>query len=186
MVADASEFIGPYLCDQVADCERRAIGTRTPGLPLPDCKGPLMTKPDAMPRFVEWSRSFAPPATAIHYLSQRLSVTDAVVVLNLVTPPLIEVEGCVLLKDRYSLTSFAQWSAHLDGDTQAIERVINQVNLWDVFEPADPAEEQAVGDIANTLAFLWPEHARRAFPDRMFRTEITDSYGPGVTLFHVL
>lgn len=142
-----------------------------------------MTQPESMPRFVEWSQSFNPPASAIDYVSQRISVTDTVVLLNLLLPPLIEVDGCVLFKDRYSPTTFEQWSDQLNGATQAIESVINQVNLWDVFDPKDPAEEKALIDIAAMLVTTWPDHARRAFPDRLFDAELTDSYGPGVTLF---
>lgn len=142
-----------------------------------------MTAPDEMPKFVEWSESFDPPARPIHYLSQRLSVTDAVLLLNLLAPPLIQVDGCVLLKDRYAPANFEQWSKQLDGASQAIESVINQMNLWDVFDPTDSAEESALDDIARTLVAIWPDHARRTFPDLTFGSELTDSYGPGVTLF---
>lgn len=136
-----------------------------------------------MPKFVEWSQSFAPPASALDYLSQQMSVTDVVLLLNLMTPPLIEVEGCVLFKDRYFPNTFADWADHLDHSTQAIERVINQVNLWDVFEPTDPTEDEALNNIATTLTHIWPEHAHRIFPELTFKAEIIDSYGPGVTLF---
>lgn len=144
-----------------------------------------MARPEDMPKFVEWSQSFAPPASAIHYLSLRITVTDTVLLLNLLTPPLIKVEGCVLFEDRYSPANFSDWSGHLNGSTQDLERVINQVNLWDVFDPTDSTEEHALDDIAVTLAAIWPGHARRAFPDRTFESALTNSYGPGVTLFHV-
>ncbi|MGH3975716.1 MAG: hypothetical protein ACRDS9_20650 [Pseudonocardiaceae bacterium] len=142
-----------------------------------------MVAPDGMPKFIDWSRSFVPPAGALDYLSQQLSVTDVVLLLNLITPPLIEVEGCVLFKDRYFPNTFADWAAHLDHSPQALERVTNQVNLWDVFEPTDATEEEALNSVATTLTHIWPEHARRSFPDMTFKSEITDSYGPGVTLF---
>lgn len=142
-----------------------------------------MTRPEEMPRFVEWSQSFTPPTSAIHYLSERLTVTDAVLLLNLLTPPLIEVDGCVLREDRYSPENFRDWSDHFDGSVQDIEWIINQVNLWDVFNPTDNADEQALEDIARTIAAIWPDHARRTFPDRTFESALTDSYGPGVTLF---
>lgn len=142
-----------------------------------------MTAPEEMPKFVEWSESFVPPASPIHYLSQRLSVTDAVLLLNLLAPPLIKIEGCILFKDRYSPANFKQWSEQLDGSPQAIESVINHVNLWDVFDPTDTAEESALEDIAKTLVAIWPDHAHRAFPGMTFKSELTDSYGPGATLF---
>lgn len=142
-----------------------------------------MTKPEEMPKFVEWSQSFVPPARPSGYISQHLSVTDTVLLLNLLTPPLIEVEGCILFKDRYSPTTYKQWSDQLNGSVQDIESVINQVNLWDIFDPQDPAEESALEDIARTLVEIWPEHAHRAFPDLRFEGEVTDSYGPGATLF---
>ena len=80
-----------------------------------------MTAPEEMPKFVEWSESFVPAASPIHYLSQRLSVTDAVLLLNLLARPLIKVEGCILFKDRYSPANFKQWSDQFNGSPQAIE-----------------------------------------------------------------
>ena len=144
-----------------------------------DPQGPPPTiAPEQLPELEAW-RTFVPPVDAVGYVKAHLSVTDMVLLLNLITPSLIEVEGCVLLKDRYSPTRFKEWSVHLDGSIASIESVTNQVNLWDVFNPEDVAEEEALEPVAE-----FPASLARARTPPLSRSRDFDSRHRVLRLWH--
>lgn len=142
-----------------------------------------MIEPEKLPAFTAWRDAFVPAPDAVDYVGQNLSITDVALVANLMFPPLVEVEGCVLLKGRYAKENFEVWWQQLDHTPSAVESTINQCNLWDIFDPRDDAEEAALSELAALLAETWKFHAERTFPHRRFTTEVTDTYGPGVRLF---
>lgn len=142
-----------------------------------------MIQPEKLPAFVEWRDSFVAAPDALDYVGQNLSVTDVALVANLMFPPLVEMNGCVLLKDRYAPENFELWWQQLDRVPSAVESIINQCNLWDIFDPKDEAEEAALNELATLMAATWKSHAERTYPHRKFITEVADTYGPGVRLF---
>ncbi|WP_285104725.1 hypothetical protein [Promicromonospora sp. MEB111] len=135
-----------------------------------------------LPAFQQWSRSFEPPADAAAYLSQNLSVTSAALFADLLFPRMVVVRHCVLLEDRYDAATFDQWWESTGGDPVAVERALNHLHLWDVFEPEGDPEERALEQLAHQVANAWTAHAQRQFPDRAFISEVTDEYGPTVVL----
>ncbi|MFI2364240.1 hypothetical protein [Promicromonospora sp. NPDC019610] len=135
-----------------------------------------------LPAFQQWSNSFEPPANATAYLSQNLSVTSAVLFADLLFPRMVEVRDCVILEDRYEPANFDQWWESTGGDPVAVERLLNHLHLWDVFEPDGEPEERALEQLAHHVARTWRMHAERQFPNRAFVSEVTDEYGPTVVL----
>lgn len=143
-----------------------------------------MTEFDAeeLPAFRTWRSGFQPPPDAYAYMAEHLDVTSAFFFARLLAPDLVLERGCVILKDRYSPENFEQWWSSEAGNTESIERALNHLHLWDVFEPEGQAEELALEVLAVRIARNWERHAAQAFPDRAFQADVTDEYGPTIVM----
>ncbi|GAA2445434.1 hypothetical protein [Agromyces soli] len=145
-----------------------------------------MTEPDELadlPVFTAWRSQYVPPLDEVSYLATHLEVTSAALFAKLMTPEFVAVRGCVLVKDRFSPERFEEWMTTAHGSTVVVERALNRLYLWDVFETASEAEERALVRLAERMAVSWKLHAMNQFPDREFEAEVTDDYGPTVVLW---
>lgn len=137
---------------------------------------------DNLRAFREWRSEFQPEPDAHAYLSQHLDISSAVIFARLLAPELVLVRGCVILKDAYDPENFERWWQTVNGDTVRIEAVLNHLHLWDVFEPDGEEDERALESLANLVARSWDLHASRVRPDRTFRVEVMDDYGPTIVM----
>lgn len=146
-----------------------------------------MTKFDSqdLPDYRDWRARFQPPPDANASLAAHLGVTAATLFAELLAPDLILVRDCVVLSSRYDPANFEQWWASEAGNTAAIERALNHIHLWDIFEPSGEVEESALESLAVRVARSWQLHSERQFPDRKFLAEVTDEYGPTVVMSSV-
>lgn len=136
-----------------------------------------------LPEFRQWSEQFVPPGDENDFVIRHVSVTAAYLLAEtLFFPQLIQVRGCVLIANRYDPTNFDDWWQEFDGDTAAVEKMINHLHLWDAFDPDGDAEHQAVAALADRVAQSWRAHAAAEFPDRTFTVDVVDDYGPTVCL----
>jgi hypothetical protein len=131
-----------------------------------------------LPEFRRWSEQFTPPMDTHDYVVHNVSVTSAAILSDLFFPRMIFVRGCILLADKYEESNFEEWWSTLGGSTEDVERVINHLHLWDLFEPDGPIEEQALELLAHRLATTWKCEAERQFPDHNVWVTVTDDYGP--------
>lgn len=137
---------------------------------------------DQLPEFRTWSEQFEPPADTSAYLAREVSITAATILSELFFPELVNVRGCVLLSSSYESSNFEDWWQQMAGDQAAVERVLNHLHLWDIFEPSNDSEEQALDVLAQRIARSWRCWATTTFPDRVFEVTVTDEYGPTVVM----
>lgn len=123
-----------------------------------------------------------PPPDADAYLAEHLSITSATFFAELMAPDLVFVRGCVVLKARYEPANFEEWWVKEEAKPAWIERALNHLHLWDLFEPVGVVEERALERLAARIARSWALHAEHQFPDRTFVTAVTDEYGPTVVM----
>lgn len=135
-----------------------------------------------LPDLVEWRSAFDPPPDGTAFLASHLSISSALLFAELMNPTFILVEDCVVLATRYSPENFAEWRMASGGSSSSIERALNHFHLWDMFEPMLELEEQAVERLAQLVASSWLSAAQRQFPERQFEVEVSDEYGPTVTI----
>jgi hypothetical protein len=120
-----------------------------------------------LPRFEDWRQGFGGGVGLWDYASRKGGVTLAIAFARLFWPELIEVEDCVLLKERYDPTAFEQWRAQLGDQHEAIERTVNHVHLWDLFDPAsEGVPEEGLDSLAAIIAETWRCALARQFPGR--------------------
>lgn len=118
--------------------------------------------PHSLPELQAWDLRTG-GAGLVSYVGQEGSFAHALATLWLVTPDLVEVRGCVLLRERYVPRNFEHWWDRLNGDTRRIEYIINLTNVGDIFNRGG-APEEALDEFTVRLAQLWrcvlPEKVR--------------------------
>ena len=87
-------------------------------------------------------------------------------------PDLIEVDGCVIIKDHYQPASFEYWRNHFSGDTPEIEKMINRIDLEDLYMVSEDLDEATADRVLTELAWIasktWSAALQESFPGRKF------------------
>ncbi len=135
-----------------------------------------------LPDYRAWRANYDPKPGIDAYLSEHLSVTAAAFLAQLLAPEFKLVRDCVLVSQRFDQANFDEWWERQKGDVPAIESVVNHLHLWDIFEPSGDAENRALDWLASKVARAWELHAAAQFPDREFTAQVTDEYGPTITI----
>ena len=146
----------------------------------------FQSHPPKLPTVQEWKRSAGNQSlTLIDYIASNADVNLTLAITRFLWPKFIEVRGCVLLPWVHNPEVFEQWWTKLEGEQSIIEKTLNHVHLWDIFEVN---EEQSNDDtvlegLANLIAKLWRSALVDAFPDRKFLVTASNDkndYGPTV------
>jgi hypothetical protein len=137
-----------------------------------------------LPQVQAWSagsQDFSPSG----FMMANVTVSEAAVLSTIFWPDFVEFQGCVFLDFKFDEKGVNNWLDQLKGDLRAVEAVVNQVHLWDVFAPTSPEEYEVLSQLAGRVSDMWRAAARLAFPDREFQISVTDDpeeYGPTLTL----
>jgi hypothetical protein len=144
---------------------------------------------DLLPTFQKYKQeneSWIPNFDVWDYLSLRGDADLAAAFFKLFWPDFVEVNGCVLLRYKYSLEGFANWLEHFNGNRARVEAMMNHVHILDLF-PNAPKDvhplEQLQEFLAGALTLSWKAALSEAFPGRRFIVTLSHGYGPEVS-FH--
>jgi len=100
-------------------------------------------------------------------------------------PEFVEVEGCVLLRERYEPVNFREWKEEFGGDLSRVEGIVNHVHLWDLFQPDEASvPERAIESLGRILSCTWQCALRQQFPGREFDVRFVEDdseYGPTIS-----
>ena len=127
----------------------------------------------ALPAARRWTADhpdilFLPVRMAVH----SRGLTAAVAFGRLFWPELIEVDGCVLIKDHYQPASFEYLRSHFSGEVQEIEKMINRIDLEDLYMVSEDLDEATADKVLTELAWIvshtWSAALQEHFPDRKF------------------
>jgi hypothetical protein len=93
-----------------------------------------------------------------------------------------EVNGCILLAERYEPTSFHQWWNRLSGNVSEVEQVMNHVHSWDLFgRDVDELPDGILEELARVIARCWNLALSETYPTRSFDVRVSaadEDYGP--------
>ncbi|MCB1257655.1 MAG: hypothetical protein KDB26_11140 [Microthrixaceae bacterium] len=143
--------------------------------------------PLELPDAAAWTASYEGRPGLLDFVGVRVGLAGALAVAKVLRPDLIDFRGCVLLRERFSHSSFEEWWEQLDGDVPEIESVVNHLHLWDLFEVEDEdvLADRALGDLAVAIASSWRCLLAETYPDRRFHVRVTTSangdYGPTIS-----
>ncbi|MDN5764978.1 MAG: hypothetical protein L0H96_01965 [Humibacillus sp.] len=130
-----------------------------------------------------WTKDFPPPQTASVYVSQQVTTAAVVAVTDMLCPRFVDVEGAVLLETNIKAEIVQSWKERFQGDMRAVEAMINQERVWDLFPSEGEGAQAALEVVAERMSITWKAAAETQFPDRTFTcTVTTDEDGPNVTI----
>lgn len=141
--------------------------------------------PMGLPEVIRWKEGWDIDLDLQDFVTQRVSIAQAVAVSSLMFPDYIEVQNCIILRDKYDHDNFIEWWDNLNGDAREVEKVINHTHLWELFDPVEEIENQALEMLARQMAICWRVKAESEFPGRRFDAVVTNDYGPTVTISSV-
>jgi hypothetical protein len=151
-----------------------------------------VSRPRKFPRFLdEWREANGEGFTPLSYLNQPDAVPFVIAAQWLFSPDFVEFRGGIfrtelpqgLTEDTRAILD--QWFDKFDGDVTKVERIANQLTLWDLFAVADvePHDEE-LQQLARSIGRSWNALLKAEFSDRNFIVDVNDengSYGPQVT-----
>ena len=122
------------------------------------------------------------------FLDARADIELAVAFSKLFWPDFVEADGCIFLAERYDPQLVEQWQQQLRGDRAGIEKVVNHVHLYDLFNnsPGSTPDLLFYQYLGQVLLTCWSAALERAFPGRQFEfTYLTepDEYGPTLSFW---
>lgn len=148
-------------------------------------------RPDPMklPAVGRWASRYGGKLGVWDYLAEQGGASLAVACSYLLWPSLVEVNGCVILKERFEPANFHEWWVKLSGNVPQVEGIINHVHLWDIFDPnEDDLPDGTLDELARVIARCWECALSEAYPSRSFEVRLhtgNEDYGPTVSFSSV-
>lgn len=133
----------------------------------------------------EWSNSYQMGIS--NYISFNIQPDDVLILSKLFFPDFIEFDTCVFLKENFSETNYFVWKEQLNNNNSLIEKVINEIHVYDIFANNDEnIEEFVFEEIGKVLQYSWASHLKNIFPTKSFIVDYENnenSYGPTLIIY---
>lgn len=140
--------------------------------------------PDSLLRHVSgWAWFYDKGYRWLEYQRNMTNLAQTLSVADLLWPPLIEVEGCVLLNAGAGLQQSLQSLRDLYGTDRNVERKFNMMRLAELVTTTTDEQAALIYDDDLITAFgdvlheMWSLRLSRAFPERSFRVEMGGDIG---------
>ncbi len=95
-------------------------------------------------------------------------------------PDIVELDGCFILKDKFSEKLYQSWKNECNGEKTCIEKMINLYQLRDFFHlntEDDGNLEEQIRVLGDVLKLFWSMSFKERFPDRVFNVKVFDEDG---------
>ena len=142
-------------------------------------------------KFKNWKAGWSDPGGlgVMDYISHQIHPEDFIITSELLFPSFREVEEGLYWNERFDEKAFEQWKDRLGNNTMDLEKVVNHLHIYDLFDgsPDDISEEVFVqaGQILRKSWQLWLDSQ---FPDRKILVELSvdeGEYGPTLYVFQM-
>jgi hypothetical protein len=113
------------------------------------------------------------------YVNLKADLQTALAFAKFFSPELIEIDGCLILKDRYDEVLFHDWKKACGNDKTSIEKMMNLYELNDFFhinvnEMED--DEEQVKVLGDVLKHYWSMAFKQGYPNRNIIIDVFMEY----------
>lgn len=149
----------------------------------------LIEEPYDLTRYELWKNNWDSPndMTINDYISDCFHPEDILCSVKLLIPEFVDIDGCVLLSDRYEENNFNEWKKEYGMDLAAIEKMLNHVHVYDLFTGnLDKTSDSIFLQLCKLMQCSWDMSLKKAFPKKEFLVELNNSesdYGPSLTFY---
>jgi hypothetical protein len=141
--------------------------------------------PMRIPAIRSWVSQHGGEVGVWDFIAMQGGASMVVACSYLFWPLFTEVNGCILLAERYEPTTFQLWWRRLSGSISEVERAVNHVHLWDLFgQDVDELQDGTLDELAHVIAKCWELALSETFPSRSFEVHVSagdEDYGPTVS-----
>lgn len=113
------------------------------------------------------------------YVNMKSDLQTALGFAKLFYPEVVEIEDCLILKDRYSHELYNQWKSK-SNDKTTIEKMMNLYQINDFFHinrNQDEDEESQQIAFGKVLQHFWEQSFKERFPNRIIKAKVFEEYG---------
>ncbi|MFT3676818.1 MAG: hypothetical protein QM781_13075 [Chitinophagaceae bacterium] len=142
-------------------------------------------------RFEDWKEKWEDSSSIElkDYISFNIHPEDVLILSSLFFPSMIEVDSCIFFKSHYNPDSYLIWKNKFNNDSKAIERMVNHVHIYDVFDHcSDTISESIFEEVARLLQKSWIYYFRSLYPDKQINVEYVSGdmdYGPTLYVYQM-
>lgn len=123
-----------------------------------------------------WKKANPNNFTWWNYINMKADIKMALAFSRFFYAELIEVEGCIFLKDYFSSERYSQWKSVCKNDKVSIEKAMNTYAIEDFFhintDYDDKNITEQINELAKILKFFWELSIKQQLPDRRIITKV--------------
>lgn len=127
--------------------------------------------------YVEWKKANPNNFTWWNYINIKADINIALAFAKFFSPEIIEHEGCLLLKDKFSIELFNSWKKECNKDKNSIEKMMNLYQLSDFFhininDNIGNEYTQKLLALGNVLKHYWTVNFKYYYPSKSISVEV--------------
>lgn len=131
----------------------------------------MLFKDEIMEEFIKWkeiNKSFY----WSQYVNYKYDVEAALAFAKFFAPNLIEMEGCLILEDRYDEEIYKQWK-NRNESKEIIEKMMNLYEVKDYFHiNTGIYTYEQIEALGNILKYYWGMKFKNDFPNRNIKVDV--------------
>ncbi|MBO8172807.1 MAG: hypothetical protein H0Z33_13085 [Bacillaceae bacterium] len=130
--------------------------------------------------YYEWKNANPGNFNWWSYINLKSDLQTALGFARFFYPDIVEIDGCIILKHRFSKKLYKEWKKECDSEKTCIEKMMNLYQLKDFFHlntQDDGNLEDQVKALGDVLKLFWSMSLKDRFPDRVFNIKVFDDNG---------
>ncbi|WP_019878470.1 hypothetical protein [Succinispira mobilis] len=134
-----------------------------------------MFKDNLISEFIKWRNANPKNFSWWNYVNLKSDLQTALGFAKLYYPEIVEVDGCILLKDKFSEELYELWRDECKGEKSCIEKMMNLYQLRDFFHlktQDDGNLESQIKALGDVLVLFWGMSFKNRFPERLIKVEV--------------
>jgi len=149
----------------------------------------LIDPPHDLRKYEEWKSQWmdSESVSLSNYIGECCHPEDLLICSQLLIPTFVEVDGCVIIQERYQVDNFLEWKKYFPNSCQKIEKVLNNIIMYDIFLHAGSDVPNVIFEqLCNVIRVSWRLTLKELFPHKSFIVEISNGNqddGPSVTFY---
>lgn len=134
-----------------------------------------MFKDELISEYNMWKNANPQNFSWWNYINLKSDLQTALGFAKFFYPEVLEIDGCILLKDKFSKELYELWRSECNGEKTYIEKMMNLYQLKDFFHINTQddgnlnAQIKALGEV---LTLFWSMSFQNRFPDRLISVKV--------------
>ncbi|WP_346354352.1 hypothetical protein [Azotosporobacter soli] len=125
--------------------------------------------------FMKWKEANRDSFNWWSYVNLKADLQTALGFAKFYWPEIVEVDGCIILKDKFSKEMYDSWKEDCKGEKTCIEKTMNLYQLRDFFHintQDDGNLEEQIETLGNILLMFWNMSFKARFPERSIEAKV--------------